>query len=173
MQVDDYVQNDEAKQGSTRFCKSLPSSLRNSQEELHDKASGVVDCNQNNKVQKKTLTCIEALEMAIKMEVEKENIEHHENIPIVIPELKVSPVPSSESSQKQQVQHFGNQLTVPSKGPKASSNKKEAKNEESYGTTTLLVNPVNKKSASEVAKRSSIVKFTTCCPFVRLIKRPL
>ena len=93
-------------------------------------------------------------------------------IPRIIPQVKVSPaskekeiknIPLKPTSAK----NDSNQLTIPNDKSKKLRNNSS----DSYGTTTMLNNPVNKKSASEVAKRTNLVKFTSCCPMLKLVKR--
>ena len=94
-------------------------------------------------------------------------------IPRIIPQVKVSPA-SKEKEIKNttplkptSAKNDSNQLTIPNDKSKKLRNNSS----DSYGTTTMLNNPVNKKSASEVAKRTNLVKFTSCCPMLKLVKR--
>ena len=79
-----------------------------------------------------------------------------------IPEVKVSPASKEQKMEPYPTQRLEaespNQLSVPKT--------RKSKNKGSLGTTTMLLNPVHKNSASEVAKRSDkmLTKFTTCCP---------
>ena len=77
-----------------------------------------------------------------------------------IPEVKVTP-----SSKEQKMEPYPSQRRTEAESPNQLSVPKTRKSKKgsSLGTTTLLMNPVHKNSASEVAKRSGL-KFTTCCP---------
>ena len=85
-----------------------------------------------------------------------------------IPEVKVTP-----SSKEQKMEPYPTQRTEAESPNQLSVPKtRKAKNKGSLGTTTMLLNPVHKNSASEVAKRSDkmLTKFTTCCPMLKPIK---
>ena len=92
-------------------------------------------------------------------------------IPRIIPQVKVSPASKEKQIKNAPIKptsaNDSNQLTIPND----KSKKLRTNHNDSYGTTTMLNNPVNKKSASEVAKRTNLVKFTSCCPMLKLVKR--
>lgn len=159
------VENEHNRRLKERRCsKSLPNSLYNS---LKDETEA---------------NSVSVIEKEVENKVEVKNVAEKQSPRRVIPVLKISPAKENtsqsmlsprevEKAEKSSNSSSKNQLNVPNGTPKARKLRNQTESDQ-FGTMTLKVNPMYKRSASEVAKRSNIVTCTTCFPlFHRLLRQ--
>ena len=103
-------------------------------------------------------------------------------VPRVIPKVKISPASNEKNAVTHKNEASGSSsstsqfLAVPNNDSGGHIPAFHQINRrgpiDTYGTTTILVNPLHKKSASDITKRQPEgVKFTKCCPLLKLLKR--